>query len=134
MPSQSLQSETVYYEVNDTAPDLEACLKDRDKNPVDLTGATVTINIAFVMPHSTYWRSPRDQIVTEGPCVVDPDQSEDGRRGWVTWTPEEGDLNPPGQFLYRFRVRWPDGRKQTFPAREYETLIITSPPGGVAYA
>jgi len=134
MPAQTTQAETVYYVENDTAPDLEACLKDKFKNPIDLSGAEVTISIAFSMPRNTYYTSPRDQIVFRSPCEVDPDQTEDGRRGFVTWTPEnrgiEDRLTPPGQFLYTFQVTFPDGSHQTIPANTYETMIILTPVGG----
>ncbi len=134
MPAQTTSAETVYYVEFDTAPNLVACLKDKFENPIDLSGATVTISIAFAMPHGTYYRSPRDQIVKRSPVVVDPDQTEDGNRGFVSWTPgeqgEDDTLSPPGQFLYTFEVVFPDGGKQTIPANTYETMIILTPVGG----
>ena len=136
MPAQTTAAETVYYVEGDTAPNLEACLKDKFRNPIDLSGATVTITIAFSMPRNDYYTSPREQIVLDSPCVVDPDQSEDGRRGFVTWTPEnrgpEDALRPAGQFLYTFGVTYPDGSFQTIPANTYETMIILSFVGGAA--
>ena len=134
MPAQTTSAETVYYVEFDTAPDLVACLKDKFKKPIDLSGATVSISVAFAMPRNTYYTSPRDQIVSRSACVVDPDQTEDGMRGFISWTPgaqgEDDTLSPPGEFLYTFEVIFPDGSKQTIPANTYETMIIRTPVGG----
>jgi len=131
MPAQSAAPSVVYYVDGDTAPPLRACLKDKEDNPIDLSGSTVTITIAFAMPRETYYTSPRRNIVYRATCLVDPDQSEDGNRGWVQWTPEEVDLTPLGQFLYTFRVTFPDGGSQTIPPNTYMPMIIRSVVGGL---
>ena len=134
MPAQTAGADTVYYVEFDTAPPLRACLKDGQGDPIDLTGAEVTITIAFAMPRGTYYTSPRDQIVVRSPVDVDPDQ--ENNKGFVSWTPEpqgsedEGVLSPPGEFLYIFEVIYQDGGKQTIPANTYQTMIIKSPVGG----
>jgi len=134
MPAQTTGADTVFYVEFDTAPPLRACLKDGQGDPIDLTGSTVTISIAFAMPRGTYYTSPRDQIVKRGAVVVDPDQV--ANKGFVSWTPEpqgsvlEGILSPPGEFLYTFEVIYQDGGKQTLPANTYQTLIIKTPVGG----
>ena len=133
MPAQTTSAETVYYVEGDTAPDLVACLKDKFENPIDLDQSIVTISIAWAMPRGSYYTSPREQIVTKSPCVVDPDQTEDGRRGFISWRPEnrpEDRLSPAGQFLYTFQVTFPSGQVQTIPANTYQTMIITSVVGG----
>lgn len=132
MPAQTTSASTVYYVEFDTAPPLRACLKDGEGDPIDLTGASVTISVAFTMPRGTYYTSPRDQIVKRSPCVVDPDQV--ANKGFVSWTPgaqgEDDTLSPPGEFLYTFEVTYQDGGKQTLPANTYMTLIIKTPVGG----
>lgn len=134
MPAQTSSAGTVYYVEFDTAPPLRACLKDGQDDPIDLTGATVTISIAFAMPRGTFYTSPRDQIVVRSPVSVDPDQVNN--KGFVSWTPEpqgsddEGILSPPGEFLYTFEVIYQDGGKQTIPSNTYQTMIIKSPVGG----
>ncbi len=136
MPAQTTSAGTVYYVEFDTAPKLRACLKDGQGDPIDLSGATVTISVVFAMPRGTYYTSPRRQIITRAAVVVDPDQTEAGNRGFVEWTPEpqdspnEGILSPPGEFLYTFEVIYQDGGKQTLPANTYQTMIIKSPVGG----
>ena len=136
-PAQKPQGGAVYYVEFDTAPDLEVCLKDGKDEPIDLTGSEVTISIAFAMPRQTYYTSPRKQIVQRSECVVDPDQSEEGRRGWVAWTPgSEVDvdaLTPPGQFLYQFEVTYPNGGLQTIPPNTYLPMVIKTKVGGRAY-
>ncbi len=132
MPSQTTSAGTVYYVEFDNAPPLKACLRDGNGDAIDLTGATVTISIAFSMPRGTYYTSPRDQIVKRSPVDVDPDQVNN--TGDISWTPgAQGDddaLTPPGEFLYTFEVTYPDGTKQTLPADTYQTLIIRTPVGG----
>lgn len=132
MPAQSNTSGAVYYVEFDNAPPLTACLKDGNEDPIDLTGATVKITIAFAMPRGTYYTSPRDQIVVRSDVDVDADQVNN--KGFVSWTPgAQGDddaLTPPGQFLYIFEVTYQDGTRQTIPANTYQTMIITSPVGG----
>jgi len=131
MPAQSAAPAVVYYVDGDTAPPLRACLKDKEDNPIDLTGSTVTITIAWAMPHETYRVAPRHNIVYRAECAVDPDQTEEGNRGWVMWTPEAEDLTPAGQFLYTFRVTYPDGGSQTIPPNTYMPMIIRSVVGGI---
>ena len=136
MPAQTSGATAQYYVEFDTAPDLRVCLRDGEKNPIDLTGSEVTISIAFAMPRGTYYTSPRKQIVERSPCVVDPDQTEDGNRGFVNWTPgaqgEDDTLSPPGEFLYTFEVNYPGGGRQTLPANTYLPMIIKTPVGGRA--
>ena len=134
MPAQTTGADTVYYVEFDTAPPLRACLKDGQGDPIDLTGSTVTITVAFAMPRGTYYTSPRDQIIVRSEVDVDPDQINN--KGFVSWTPEpqdsteEGILSPPGEFLYTFEVTYQDGGVQTIPANTYQTLIIKTPVGG----
>ena len=132
MPSQTSAAPTVYYVEFDTAPPLRACLKDGQGEPIDLTGAEVTITVAFTMPRQDYYTSPRDQIVVRSPVTVDPDQV--ANKGYVSWTPgaqgEDDALTPPGDFLYNFEVTYQDGTKQTIPPISYQTMHIQTPVGG----
>ena len=137
MPAQTSSAGTVYYVEFDTAPPLRACLKDGDGEPINLSGASVTISVAFSMPRGTYYTSPRRQIITRSPVdIIDPTQTDPDLIGFVSWTPEpqdsenEGVLSPPGEFLYTFEVTYQDGGKQTIPANTYQTMIIKSPVGG----
>jgi hypothetical protein len=135
MPAQSSKSGTVYFVEYDTAPPLTACLKDGNDDPIDLSGSTVTISVAFAMPRGTYYTSPRDQIVLKDPVDVDPDQV--ANKGWVSWTPgakgTDTTLSPPGEFLYTFQITYPNGGIQTIPANTYQTLIIRTPVGGRSF-
>ena len=134
MPAQTSGADTVYYVEFDTAPTQRACLKDGQGDPIDLSGSTVTISVAFSMPRGTYYTSPRKQIIIRSEVDVDPDQINN--KGFVSWTPEpqgsedEGILSPPGEFLYTFEVTYQDGGIQTIPANTYQTLIIKTPVGG----
>jgi hypothetical protein len=128
MPAQQTAGKTVYYSENDTAPDLAVILEDGDGEAVDLTGATVVINIAY--QRWSYYYSPYAKIVTASACVVDPDQVLN--KGRITWTPGTGELSPAGQYAYTFLVTWFDGTKQTFPPNTYLPMIIKSNVGGNA--
>ena len=134
MPAQTSGADTVYYVEFDTAPTQRACLKDGQGDPIDLSGSTVTISVAFSMPRGTYYTSPRKQIIIRSEVDVDPDQINN--KGFVSRTPEpqgsedEGILSPPGEFLYTFEVTYQDGGIQTIPANTYQTLIIKTPVGG----
>jgi len=134
MPAQGTSTGTVYYVEYDTAPPLRACLKDGSDEPIDLSGAEVTITVAFTMPRQDYYTSPRKQIIVRSPCVVDPDQVNN--KGFISWHPEpqgsvnEGILSPPGDFLYNFEVTYQDGTRQTVPPISYQTMHIQTPVGG----
>jgi hypothetical protein len=134
MPAQTTQGGTQYYVEYDTAPPLKACLKDGDDKPIDLTGSSVTISVAFTMPRGTYYDSPRDQIVLKSPCQV---LDQNTQQGWVSWTPgakgTDFALSPPGEFLYTFQITYPDDTIQTVPANTYQTLIIRTPVGGRSF-
>jgi hypothetical protein len=76
----------------------------------------------------SYFYSPYARIVTDGPCVVDPDQATN--TGYVRWTPLPGDLEPAGSFLYRVKVVYPGGGVAHYPANTYLPLVITPRVGG----
>lgn len=129
MPAQTAAPKTVYYEALDTSPNLEVCISD-GTGPIALTGATVTIDIAYAK--YSYYYSPTKKIVEDGACVVNPDQVN--FTGWVSWTPQTDDLQPPGNFLYRFRIEYPSGQVGHFPKNTYMPMIITTPIGGFGSA
>jgi hypothetical protein len=126
MPAQTTDVGVVYYSENDTAPELPAILRDGAGKPIDLTGATVTISIAY--SRYSYYYSPTKRIVDRSPCEVDPDQV--GNKGVVRWTPGEGELSPPGEYQYYFKVTYPSGGVQTIPPNTYLPMIIRTPVGG----
>ena len=126
MPAQTAGSSVIYYSALDTAPDLPAILTDGAGEPIDLTGATVTISIAY--SRYSYFYSPTKRIVDESPCVIDPDQVLN--KGLVRWTPSEGELQPPGEYQYFFQITYPSGGRQTIPANTYLPMIIRTPVGG----
>jgi len=125
MPSQSIAASAVYYEALDTAPDLSVCIQDAN-GPINLTGATVTIDIAY--GRYNYYYSPTKKIVADGACVVDADQVTN--KGVVHWTPQTGDLQPPGVMHYRFKVEYPSGGIAHYPPNTKLPLIIRTPIGG----
>ena len=126
MPAQTPVSVgTAYYSQNDTNPPLRRQLKEGDGSAIDLTAATtVTITIGFQRDFHYY--SPKTPIVLRGSCDIDGDPTT----GYVDWIPGVGDLSIPGSFHFIFEINWSDGTRQTVPAHTYETLVITTKPGG----
>lgn len=132
MPAQTPISESTEYGVGDTAPPLRVQLLDGDKEPIDLTSCTVVINIAWAT--YSYYYSPMDRLVNEGAVIVDPDQSEEGNRGWVDWFPQPDDLDIAGSYRYQFQVTFPDLTIQTVAPDAVNTLIVRPPIGGMQFA
>jgi hypothetical protein len=134
MPAQTTTARTVYYSENDEAPILEARLDDGTTtdgvpNYIDLSGSTVRIRIAHA--RWSYYYSPAGTIidgVTEGLCVIDPDQVTN--KGKLTWTPGAGELSPAGTYHYVFLVTFPGGERQTFPPNTYLPMVIRANVGG----
>lgn len=127
MPVHTTNIGQAFYQEFDTAPNLRRQLLDGTGTPINLTGSTVTIDIA----HTSYswFYSPMRRIVEAGPCIV-----EGGTDGWVQWQPGIGQLSPPGEFRYRFTITYPGGGVQTVPANTSESLIIRERVGGPAGA
>ena len=133
MPAQSNATQTPEYAVGDTDPPLRVQLLDGDGTPIDLTGASVAINVAWsgrqsVFPYSTYF----DRLIDGGSCTVDPDQTT--YTGFLSWTPGANDLSEPGSFSYNFEVTFPGGWRRTITPAGTNTLIIRPPLGGMNYA
>ena len=133
MPAQVVgaTSKTAFYVEGDTAPALRRQLLDGNQDPINLDDAeSVVINIAWSNPKGSYYRSPRNWIVLDGPCIVE-DQNDS--EGWVRWNPAEGDLTPPGSFAYQFAITWNNGTYQTVSSVTYEPMVIRSRVGGRAF-
>lgn len=128
MPAQAPASQVAYYKVGDTAPTLSRQLLDGADQPIDLTGATVTITIAHAS--HDYYYSPQARIVDRDVCVEDADQVTN--RGWVHWSPGAGMLEPAGSFLFSYEVTYPDGTRETIPQNTELPLIIRTRTGGNA--
>ena len=137
MPTQARTDTQVYQYIEfSTGPPLEDYLRHPQTGELlDLTGATVSISIAWSMPHGSYYTSPRDRIVDESPAVVDPDQTTNP--GHVSWNPgtEIGvdALTPPGTFLYQWYVTMTDATLWIIPGNTYQPLTIRARVGGRAY-
>jgi len=130
MPGQTLAASVPEWGVGDTAPPLRVCLKDGNGDPIDLTGCTVVINIAYAS--YSYYYSPMQRIVDGGPCVVDPDQVNN--KGYVDWFPLADDLSIAGTFRYNFTIVYPNLKVQTISPASVNTLVVRAPAGGMQYA
>ena len=128
MPAQTTNQQVPIYGWGDTAPPLYGTLQDGDGNPIDLTGATVTITIAYQTLGTSFYYSPSQILIDGASATVDPDQVTN--TGLVYWAPQAGDLEIAGNFRYRWTVTYADSSVQSFPSNTYLPLIVTSPTGG----
>jgi hypothetical protein len=130
MPTQTSTTTVPEYAMFDTAPPLPVQLCDGDGDPIDLTGATVVINITPTA--ASYGPSDPNRMVDGGACVIDPDQVT--YKGWLTWTPLSDDLSRWGSFAYNFEVTYSTGKRQTIAPNGANPLIVRYPIGGTKYA
>ena len=103
--------ESFTLKVGDTAPSLEAILRDSTGDPVDLSDATVDFNV----------RRPRggDTEFTGPASVVD------GPGGHVEYSWADGDTDVEGRYRAEFVVTYPDNSVETFPNDGFHDIVIT---------
>lgn len=126
MPSMKQNSTIAFYTVGDTAPPLIRHLEDDNDVRMDLTGATVRIDVAHL--RMDYYYAPAKRIIEEALCAVDPDQVTN--RGMVTYWFKTGELAIPGSFQYSYHVYWGDGTSQHVSSRKFEPLVVRPRAGG----
>jgi hypothetical protein len=128
MPSQtkSTAEQVFFYGMNDTAPDLEYVLRDRDGNPINAEGWDVYITIGWTT-YSHTWSPASRVIVNRAPCTVDADQV--ANTGKVYWTPQKGDLEHPGTFDFSFEMV-KGTQVRTVKTLAYDHINVQTPPGG----
>ncbi len=133
MPAQSPAVAQAFYAEGDTAPNLRRQLLDGSGVPINLGVAPNVATVTITIAHASYdyYYSPMTKIVTDGPCIVE-DQSDPDLVGYIQWQPQPGDLTPPGNMQFRFKITYADGTVQHIPPHTYETLVITTPVGGVS--
>lgn len=85
---------------NDTSPSLQALLKDADRNPIDLVGASVMFHMKALGGAIKV-----DAAMT----IVDQDN------GIVQYDWTTGDTNTVGTYNVEFEVTYSDGAIETFP-------------------
>ena len=100
---------------NDTAPSLQAILKDGDGNAVDLTGATVEFHMSSV--------DRTTKTVSQSANIVD------AVAGKVQYDWQAGDTDTPGTFLAEWQVTYSNGTTETFPANGFFEITIGSELG-----
>ena len=129
MPAQTTSLGLVEYAMFDTAPPLRAQLVDGDGEEIDLSTATVIINVSPT--NSTYGTSDPTRLVDGAACVVDPDQVNN--KGFVSWTPSPTALDRFGSYSYNFEVTYADDTRQTVSPKAENVLIVRFPLGGTKY-
>jgi hypothetical protein len=130
MPAQTTALGLVEYAMFDTAPPLVAQLVDGDGDPINLTNATVVINVSPT--NSTYGTSDPTRLIDGASVDVDADQVNN--TGFVSWTPSSTALDRFGSYSYNFEVTFADNTRQTVSPKAENVLIVRFPVGGTKYA
>ncbi|MCU4744503.1 hypothetical protein [Natronoglomus mannanivorans] len=106
-------SESFHLKKGDTAPSLEAILRDDGSEPVDLTEADVWLRL----------QEPRGGglVLKSGVSVIDEEQ---GHVRYV-WSESDGDTEQTGRHRADFIVKYPDGAQETFPNDGFHDVVIT---------
>lgn len=103
-------ADTFWIKQNDTAPAIQATLKDADGNVVDLTGATVRFHM----------RASDDTTkVDAAASITSPPTGGIVSYGWVA-----ADTDTEGRYRAEFEVTYSDGTIETFPNSEYIIVLI----------
>ena len=94
---------------NDTSPSLQALLKDADRNPIDLTGASVRFHMKAV----------GGAVKVDQPMTI-VDQSN----GVVQYDWVAGDTDTVGTYYVEFEVTYSDSAIETFPNKGNLTVNV----------
>ena len=95
---------------NDTSPSLQALLKDADRNPIDLTGASVRFHMKAV----------GGEVKVDQPMTVVDQDNGVVQYDWVT-----GDTDTVGTYNVEFEVTYSDGAIETFPNKGNLAVNVT---------
>lgn len=103
--------ETFSLAAGDTAPRIQAVLRDGAGDGVDLTG----VNVRFQM------RQPRGggEIIDASASVID-NEAGVARYNW-----DESDTKELGRYRAEFVATYPDGTVETFPNVGAHDIVIT---------
>lgn len=106
----------VWVKQGDTAPDLQAVLRDGAGNPVDINGAAVTFHLRPIRDLTLTLSEPaeNDQV----------DTGEDGSTGYVRYIWQEGDTDEAGGYYAEWEVIFQNQQVETFPNDGYTTVAI----------
>lgn len=97
--------------VGDTAPALEAVLRDNTGSAVDLTDATVDLNVLHP-------RGGDVEVAAQATILNATD-------GLVEYSWAAGDTDVEGRYRAEFVVEYTDGSVETFPNDGFHDLVIT---------
>lgn len=103
----------------DTSPAMVAALKTPDRQPVDLTGATVEFHMRFV---------PTDETPSATP-VSAAAQIVDASAGEVRYAWGPTDTAVAGDWDAEFQVTFPGGAIETYPNNGYIEVSIIEQAG-----
>ena len=135
MPTQSSVTGRAFYGENDQYPPLRRQLVDGARNPINL-GVTPNVAIVRIYIAPLSWdynlSIPSPAKIVDGALCIVEDQAVPASLGYVQWEPGVGDLSPPGDYLFNYKVFWGGSAlPQTIPPDTYETLVIKAPVGGM---
>lgn len=106
----------ITIKARDTWPPRPIQLKEKTEQgerPVDLTGA-VSVKLHIV-------KKDKSVRVMNGDCEIPSGTRKDG---WITWTPEPGDTDIPGEYDGEADINFGPGKDQTVPNLGYIDILI----------
>lgn len=101
---------TFYIKEDDTAPTLQATLKNPDGSAVDLSASSVDIRVAGARGGPN--------VVNEDVTVAEPSE------GVIQYTFSDDDLDDSGRYRVEFEVTYGTGNVETYPNKGYHTLLV----------
>lgn len=101
---------TFYLKEGDTAPKLQASLKNPDGTAVDLTNANVDIRIA---------KARGGGNIESGNAFT-----TDANNGVIEYDLAQVNTDNDGRYRVEFEVTYIDGSVETFPNKGYHTLMV----------
>lgn len=107
------------YKRNDTGPPVSIVCLDGD-SPIDLTNAT---SARFLMGQVN--AAGVSTIKVQGTAAIATDKTT----GTVTYNWVVGDLDTVGTYSAEVEITWTTGKKQTFPAANYLTILVVADIG-----
>lgn len=106
----------ILFGAGDLAPVVPYTLRDRDGNPVDLTGATVVVRFR-----------DKDQLAAETTETVAVAQTVDpATLGTIAWTPSAPAA--AGEYNLNWIATLPGAKPETFPPDRYLWMSILPAP------
>jgi hypothetical protein len=106
-----------FWRQGDTASDFTETLRDETGDAVDIGGASVHLTMTSIRGGAPAIDASMDNLQSG--------DGSDGSKGVVSYTPQPGDTDVPGDYLAAITVTYTGGAVETFPNSGYILITIT---------